>query len=388
MDIARIRKTIPVTSNIIYMNTGWSGPSPSTVTRRIQEQLDLEMNEGPATLDTTARTQDVREELTNAVAHLLNTPADTVSLTQSTTHGLTIVVNGMDWRPGDELVTCSIEHPSVMLPGLLLQKSHGVKVRTASLDPRDDRETILSKFEGCINRRTRLVFLSHIQYSCGLRLPVREIADMAHRLGAYLLLDGAQCSGQIILDVEAMDCDFYSIAGHKWLLGPDGTGALFIRKELLSEITPRYPAHGAVEEWDRETGAMTMNPGSPRKFGFSTTSTPLEAGLAEAIAFNQEIGAAAIEARTLELANTLKNMLVSIQGVSLTCPSDSSLGSGLVTFAMDGKDPGHVVEALWERGIAARQVPNPEGIRLCTAFFNTEEEVQRVVEALGEIASG
>ena len=138
MNIASIREAIPVTSNILYMNTGWSGPSPARVTHRIQKQLDLEMNEGPATLETIARTKAVREEMTGAVARLLNAPPETIASTQSTTHGLTIVVNGMDWRSDDELVTCSLEHPSVILPALFLQQSYGVRVRIANLNPKDD----------------------------------------------------------------------------------------------------------------------------------------------------------------------------------------------------------------------------------------------------------
>lgn len=385
MNISKIREAIPVTQNIVYMNTGWSGPAPSVVSKRIQEQLDLEMNDGPATLDTIARSHQVREELNSSVAQLLNTPSETVTLTQSTTHGIAIVVNGMEWRPGDELVTCSIEHSSVMVPSLLLQKSQGVSVKIADLSPMDDSETIISKIEQCISDKTRLVFLSHIQYSCGIRLPVKDIADIAHSRGAYLLLDGAQCAGQIVLDVQDMDCDFYSIAGHKWLLGPDGMGALFIRKELLPEITPRYPVHGAVEEWDSETMSVTMATKSSGKFGLSTTSIALAAGMSEAIAFNQEVGGAEIEARTMYLSRILRSSLESMAGIYLTCPSDVSLSSGLITFSVDGKTPAQIVEALWGLGIAARQVPKPEGIRLCTAFFNTEAEIECVVGAIANI---
>ena len=386
MDVTHIRESFPVTRNMVYMNTGWSGPSPTRVTRRLVEQLEWEMDHGPATLDALPRSREVSEALIRAVAGLLHTSPECIALTQNTTQGLALVVYGLDWHPGDELVTCSLEHPSVMVPSLFLRENHGVRVRVAELSPHDDRETILTKIESSISPRTRLVFLSHIQYSCGLRLPVREIAEMAHQRGAYLLLDGAQCAGQIVLDVEAMDCDFYSIPGHKWLLGPDGAGALYLRKELIPEVTPRYPASAAAEGWDRVAREVKMNAASPRKFALSTTSTALEAGMTEAIAYNQELGGAAIEARSRELADVLKMTLQDIPGVTLTCPSDPELGSGLVTFTVAGKEPRQVVEALWQRHIAGRQVPGPPGIRLCTAFFNTEDEVQRAAEALKEIA--
>ncbi|MBI4338681.1 MAG: aminotransferase class V-fold PLP-dependent enzyme [Chloroflexi bacterium] len=386
MDIARIREAIPVTRNLVYMNTGWSGPSPQRVTQRINDQLAYEMERGPATLDALPRSRAVHEELSRAVAGLLHAPEESIALTQSTTHGLVTVVNGLDWRAGDEVVTCSLEHPSVLLPSLLLQKSHGVRVRIADLDPQDDKATLLSKLEAQLSPRTRLVFLSHIQFSNGLRLPAREVAQMAHRRGAFLLLDGAQCAGQIALDMGEMDCDFYAMPGHKWLMGPDGTGALYLRPELIPQVAPRYPAHGAVESWDVATGAVTLQTASPRKFRLSTTSTALEAGMAEAIAFQQELGSHEIEARAMALAARLMRTLKSIPGLRLTCPEDPELGSALVTFAVAGKEPRQVVEMLWGRGIAARQVPTPPAVRLCTAFFNTEEEVERVGAVLAELA--
>jgi len=385
MDIAKVRAELPVTKNLIYMNTGWSGPSPARVTRRIQEQLTYEMERGPATLDALARSRAVHEDLSKAVGGLLNAPPDTIALTQSTTNGLVTVVNGMDWFPGDEIVTCSLEHPSVMLPSLMLQRSHGVRVRMAELDPKDDKATILAKIEALMSARTRLVFLSHIEFTCGLRLPAKEIAEIAHRWGAYLLLDGAQCGGHIALDMQAMDCDFYAIPGHKWLLGPDGTGALYIRKELIPSIKPRYPAHGAVEEFDVHTGVVKLNVTHPRKFRLSTTSTALEAGMAEAIAFHMEQGSAAIEARGMALATLMKQTLRGFPGVTLTGPERPETGCSLVSFAVAGREPRQLVEMLWGRGIAARQVQTPAATRMCTAFYNTEEEVAQVCAVIGEL---
>ncbi len=386
MDIQHIRESIPVTRNTIYMNTGWSGPSPSQVTRRIQDQIEHEMNQGPATMDTMPRNRAVRDEVTNAIADLLNAPPETIALTQRTTHGQTLVLNGMEWHQGDELVTCSLEHSSVMVPSLILQETHGVKVRVADIEPLDDRETILSKLEALLSPSTRLVFLSHIQYTCGLRLPVKEIADLAHRRGAYLLVDGAQGAGQVALDMEAMDCDAYALPGQKWLLGPEGTGALYVRKELLPEITPRYPTTGAVSEHSWEEGTVTLTPDAPGKFASATPSVALLAGMAEAIAFHQEAGGSVeVEARTMELAEAMKGMLSRISGITLTCPLDPETSSGLVTFAIEGWEPAKMVEALWEKGIAGRQVSNPPAVRLCTAFFNTEEEIERVGQTLMEL---
>ena len=388
MDIGKIREAIPVTKNMIYMNTGWSGPSPERVTSRIKELLTIEMEQGPATLDASSRNREIHAELTQNVARLLNAPEGAILPTQCTTHGLVIVVNGMDWKPGDEIVTCSLEHPSVMLPSLMLQETHGVKVRIADIDPKDDKETILAKIADCITPNTRLAFFSHVQFSCGLKLPAKEVAQLVHEKGAYLLLDGAQGAGHLALDMVDMDCDFYAIPGQKWLLGPDGTGALYIREQLIPEISPRYPTHGAVESWDMSDLSVVFNTDSSRKYRISTTITALEAGMAEAIAFNLEIGPMEVETRSRELAAILEDTLREIPGLSVTSPDDAELASALVTVAATTKEPREIVETLWDRGIAARQVPTPQAIRLCTAVFNTEDEIRQVGAVLGEIVGG
>jgi L-cysteine/cystine lyase len=275
-----------------------------------------------------------------------------------------------------------------MVPSLILQETHGVKVRVADIQPQDDRETILSKLEALLGPNTRLVFISHIEYTCGLRLPVREIADLVHQRGGYLLVDGAQGGGQLALNMEALDCDAYAMPGQKWLLGPEGTGALYVRKELLPEITPRYPTTGFVSEHNWEDGTVTLSPDAAGKFASATPSIALLAGMAESIAFHQEAGGSVeVETRTMDLAETMKGMLSRISGITLTCPLERELSSGLVTFAIEGWDPAKMVEALWEKGIAGRQVSDPAAVRLCTAFFNTEEEIERVGVALMEITS-
>ena len=102
--------------------------------------------------------------------------------------------------------------------------------------------------------RTRMIFVSHLQFSCGLRLPAKELAELAHGRGAWLLLDGAQGAGHVALDMREIDCDFYSMPGQKWLLGPDGVGALYVRRELVSVLQPWKVSMRAAQEIDRTGG--------------------------------------------------------------------------------------------------------------------------------------
>ena len=201
-----------------------------------------------------------------------------------------------------------------------------------------------------------------------------------------LLLDGAQTAGHISLDMKEMDCDFYSIPGQKWLLGSEGVGALYIRQDMISQVQPVHVSGRSVQPHD---GHEDMKPeiDSIDKFKGSSTSAALQAGMLEGIKFVQAAGMEEIEARDVELASLLKQSLGETPGVRVLSPLDRRGSSGLVSFAIDGIEPVDAVTRLWEQHhIVCRQVGFPTGIRVALHFFNTEEEVGQVVEAVRGMA--
>ena len=386
MDIDRIREQIPVCRRMVYVNSGWSGPSPVSVVEAIKARLDYEMEQGPTTPDVRESGREIQDQTRLAVANLLNAAPEEVCLTKNTTDGINIVINGLTWNQGDEIITCSLEHSSVLVPSYFQQWRHGAVVKVVALASDEGHDEILAKIESAITDRTRLVFLSHIQYSTGLRMPVEEIRRMTKDRGIMMLLDGAQTAGHIALDMKAIDCDFYAIPGQKWLLGSEGIGALYIRQDMIPQVQPVHVAGRAVMPHD---GPEDMEPeiASIDKLKGSSTSTALQAGLLEAISFVQAAGMDEIEARDLDLASQLKQSLGETPGVKVLSPIERSGSSGLVSFAIDGMEPEDAVAKLWERDrIVARQVGFPHGIRVSLHFFNTEEEVGQVVEAVRRLA--
>ena len=386
MDVKAIRAQIPATRKTRYLNTGWSGPSPRVVTERIREWMEYENAEGPTALPVLQEQQKLMGRARGAMATLINADPEEVTLAQNTTEGLNIVLNGMEWRRGDEVVTCSLEHPSVLVPAFFLRERRGVEVKVLEISAQDGKEAILERFAEAVGPRTRLLFLSHVQYSCGLRMPVPELAEMAHRHGARILLDGAQGAGHLALDVKAMDCDFYAFPGHKWLLGPDGVGGLYVRRDLIPELQPWKVSHHAVKghgsNWD-----IIPRTDEIEKFEMTTTSAPLWAGLVAAIRFIREIGVDRIEARARALGAYAAERLADVPGVAVTSPLAPETRSGLVTFTVDDTDPKAVVRQLWERGrVVARWIDHPPGVRLTTALFNTEEELETVAALVGEMS--
>ena len=382
MDVMRIREQIPVCQNMTYVNTGWSGPSPLKVVDAIKDRLDYEMNQGPTSPEVYQSGREIQDNLQQAVAEMVNARPEEICLTRNTTEGLNIVINGLPWQQGDEIITCDLEHSSVLIPAYFQRHRHGAVVKVVSLAPDENQESILEKMEAAMTERTKLVFLSHVQYSSGLRMPVKEIRSLTKAKGILMLLDGAQGAGQIALDMAAMDCDFYSMPGQKWLLGPEGVGALYVRSDLIPQVEPTFVAGRAVVS-AQDPYEFEPNPNSIDKFLLSSVSAPLQAGLLESIRFVQEFGVQEIERRNVDLAGSLKDALKSIPGVNVISPTERESSTGLVSFAIDGLDPEVAVIRLWEdHRIVARQVQFPLGVRVSIHFFNTESEVEQVAQAV------
>ncbi len=385
MNVAQLREQIPVCHRTTYVNTGWSGPSPISVVWAIKERLEYEMDQGPTTPEVHESGREIQKKTREEVARLLNASVEEICLTKNTTEGLNIVINGLSWHRGDEIITCDLEHSSVLIPCFFQQQRHGVVVKVLPLAPDEAWDSILNKIEAALTERTRLIFLSHVQYSCGLRMPIKEIRKMTKDRGILLLLDGAQAAGHISLDMRALDCDFYSIPGQKWLLGPEGTGALYVRKELIPEVEPMYVASRAVLPAD-EFDQFEQNSSSMDKFLLTSTSAALQTGMLETIRFIQEIGVGEIEQRNLGLATSLKQALQEIPRVKVLTSLESQNASGLVSFVINGVDAKDAVSSFWDRhGIVARQVSFPSCVRVSMHFFNTEEEVSKIVKAVQEL---
>lgn len=385
MDVEALRRQIPATQRTVYMNTGWSGPSPTSVVEAVTKRQEYEKYSGPTIREVLDSGREIKLRAREAVAGLLNATLDEVCLTQNTTHGLALVLAGLPWQPGDEIITFDLEHPSVYMSALHVQRRQKAKVVVLPLAPDEGAESIVAKVQEALTERTRLLFFSHIQYSSGLRMPLEALRRLTRPYNIWMLVDGAQTAGHIALDMRALDCDFYAIPGQKWLLGPEGIGALYIRREAIPLVEPVLVS-GQAFAGRESAGEIRLQEELITKFNLSTSSAPLAAGMLEAVRFIQGVGMAEIEERDRSLAHTFKTRLTDLPGFTVHSPFDPAASSGLVTFGMEGIDPPDAVARLWERHrIVARQVSNPSGVRLSLDFFNTEEEVERVVEALQRI---
>ena len=377
---------MPNINDMTYLNTGWSGPSPTYVVDAIKSRLELESFNGPTSPEILKSGQKIMSESKGLVSRLFKCRPEEVMLTDNTTDGINIILNGLPWKPGDEVVLCDLEHPSVLLPAYNLQSSRGVRLRMVPVNLNAKHNDIRQSFASVITGRTRLVMFSHIQYSTGLRMPVASIASMAHKVGARVLVDGAQGPGHIELDMNALGVDFYSSPGQKWLMGPDQTGALFIRHNLIPEVHPSRIGFGFSSNFNLE-GRFEAVTNSIDKFSMSTTSAPLRAGYNAAVKMILNENMSEIEARNLELTRILKQGLSSINRVNIISPHGGAECSALTTFKIDRVDFSKATLQLWKNDkIVVRAIESQKGIRVSTAFFNTKDEIDKLIDAIKKLS--
>ncbi len=380
--VRRLRELLPVTQRVAYLNTGSVGPLPTPVAEVMREWSERELREGRAGAAALQAAQELRARARTALAGLVGADPSEIALTHFTTEGINIVVWGIDWRPGDEIVISNLEHPAVFLPAWAVEQRLGVKVVVADLGL-GDRDPVTA-VAAALSERTRLVVLSHVAYCTGALLPVAEIAHLAHEHGVPLLVDGAQAVGALPVDVGQLGVDFYAIPGQKWLLGPEDTGALYVHREHLATLRQTFVGYASMAQMT--FGQPFVPHADARRFEVGSRNAPAIAGQAASVTWlREEVGVEWAQARAARLVARARAGLAEIPGVRVVTPPACA---GLLAFTVAGAEPERLAARLDARGVIIRSLRAPRALRASFGFFNTEEDVDRLLTALrAEVAA-
>ena len=371
-----VRAALPSLAHVAYLNTGGAGPLPRAAAEAIAEALERSLG-APRMSYAAAMAADARRgELRAAVGRVLGAPADEIALTESSTAAMNVVIWGLDWRPGDELVTTNLEHPGLSVPLAVAARRRGLRLRV--LDLVDGDEDLQAAVSRVATPRTRLVAISHVCWRTGARVDVEGAALAAHDAGALLLVDGAQGAGAVPTDPRALGADAYALAGQKWLLGPEGLGALWVAPEAMERID--LTASG-YESGTGHTphGEVVLHAGA-RRYEVSTKPDLLVPGWLASLAWLEGLGWDWVHERTRAAAASARARLAAIAGVRVLTPPGSS--GGLVTFTVDGADPVAASDALAAAGVILRWVPQPRALRVSAGFFTDEGDLERLAEGV------
>lgn len=364
VNLAAVRAELPVLERLAYLNTGTFGPLPRRAVRAMAAQLEAELADGRSGQPYWEQVRSLREQARAALAGAIGAPAEAVALTRSTSEGCAIAVAGLHLQPDDEIVTTDDEHFGL----LAALHASGARVRVAAVRGRPPEEA-RAAIEAALGERTRLIALSHVTWTTGTVLPVEALT----RHGIPVLVDGAQGAGAIPVDVGELGCDFYTVSGQKWLLGPDGTGALYVKPERVEELAVALPSYFSQRSYE-PSGAFTPAPGAAR-FDAGSIPAPALKGLLESIAFALAVGEERF-ARARATAERLRALLAERFEV-LTEPGQATL----VSFR-PGRDPEQVVAALAQRGVVVRGFHGLDWIRASVGFWTSDEELERLLDGL------
>src|SRR5205823_7765231 len=237
---------MPATTKNLFLNAGSFGPLPRCVVQAMQEQMQEEWQNGRLGVAAFEAMEKIYDDARGSVARLLNADLDEIALTDNTGEGLNIISYGLKWHEGDEVITTNHEHISLLAPLYQLRDRFGIVIRFADIGLAAEKPA-LKAIADLVTPRTRLISLSHVTWTTGAVLNISEVAYMGHEWGIPVLIDGAQSAGAIPLDMKALGVDFYAIPMQKWLCGPDGTGALYVRKNMLKLVSPTYVGYWSIK---------------------------------------------------------------------------------------------------------------------------------------------
>ncbi|AMY07918.1 Isopenicillin N epimerase [Luteitalea pratensis] len=382
----RVRRNFHLQEGLAYLNTGTVGATPAPVLAAMNRYWQL-MAENPN--ENSAVLQGRQEAIRAKAAAFIGADAAEVAILRNASEGNSLVCQGIDLAKGDEVLIGSLEHDSNRQPWLLRAKRAGIVVKEVPIGtPAESPQAIVDAFERAITGRTKVISVAHCDTVTGTITPLKQIAALAHSRGLLIFADGAQMLGATRVDVRDLDVDTYTTTCHKWLASPAGTGLLYIRKGLQDRIWPSV----ATENWWSYSDARKYDRVSRRPW-------PVVAALEHALDFQAAIGQVRIEQRIRELSQHFRREAARIPHVVLYTPQDPTMSAGITSLTLDNVAPDLAREYLrlhHDVYIAARtkgeRYPaDPNGVtgfRVSTHFYNTFEEVERVLTGLRALASG
>ncbi len=372
--VAAVREALPATAAGIYLNAGTSGPLPSEVQRAMDEQAARELATGRAHPDLWPEALERMGEARAAVAAILVADPDDIALTHSTTDGVNAAVSSLPWRAGDRVLTTTHEHPGGMGPLLALRERMGVEVELVDVGDGGDQDEVVEAFERALDRPARAIMVSHVLWTTGAVLPVARLAELAHQAGTVVIIDGAQSAGAIPVRIEDLGVDAYALPAQKWLLGPEGMGALWARRSFAETVIPAAAGSLSFERF--EVPSPVLHPGA-RRFEATTFHRPSVIGFARSCGWlSMYIGLPWAQERAARLATIAVDRLASIEGVRMITPARSM--ATLVTFRIDGWSAPAALGELGARTFSIlRDLPGLDALRASIGWWLTEEELER-----------
>ena len=371
MNPSESRSAFPATSERAYFNHAAIAPLPLRAAQAMRAQIDDAMRHGVHGYSRWVRQQD---GLRRATSEMLNCDPIEIAVTKNTSEGLLAIANGLDFKPGDAVVGLAEDFPANVVPWRELCGRHGVEFR--SLELRQGLLDLEDLDRAC--KGARLAALSYVHFLTGFRWDLRAAGEICRRRGCALVLDAVQGMGAFPIDVKSHGVHALAASGHKWLLGPEGCGVLYVDRDWLPEIKPVELGWGGYEDFEEYRIDGPLHPGA-RRFECGTLNSVGCAGLRASVEMLNEVGAGPASSAINRLAEQLLAGALE-KGYEAAAPRSRATGSGIVSLRRRDLDSAQVVATLFANSVSVAE--RMGWIRAAPHFYNTADEIDRLVDLL------
>lgn len=372
---AEVARAFTVDRSMVNFNNGGVSPSPAWVQDAMKGHLDFSNLAPSYTMWDVLEPQ--QESVRQRMAREWGVNTEEVALTRNASEGLQICQLGYDLRAGDEVLTSTQDYGRMLTTFKQRERREGIVLRQIELPVvTEDPTEIVQRFEAGIKDRTRLILMCHMINLTGQILPVREVVSMARSHGIPVIVDGAHALAHFDFDISDLECDNYSTSLHKWLFAPHGTGLLYVRREIISDIWPMMAAREEMDDNIRKFEEIGTHPAANHL------------AVAEALTFHQGIGAKRKEERLIYLRDVWAKRLMEHDRIRIHTSLKPGFACGIANVEIEGEDMPRLRNWLWDRRRILTVSINHtqfQGLRISPSVYSTLEEVDRFVEAMEHV---
>jgi len=380
-----VRDQYMLSKEQVFFNPGTIGVMPRVVVDRVTRHMNY-VATNPA--DWAYKDDNAERFITgyqhllfirNKVGKLLNCDPKNIALTDNATNAMSYIAQGMDLKAGDEIITSNQEHGGGISSWKVREQRDGAVVKIVELPkPIHSKEEVIDIIVKSFTPKTRVLMLSHIISGSGAILPAKEICVEAKRRGIFTVLDGAQTTGHIKVDLKDIDCDAYVGCFHKWIGAPAGTGYMYVKPEYIKDIWTTVASY----RWDNH---------EDEGFRFTQRGTgnfSVIEGLDAALDFYMQIGPDKAYERIKFLGDRLREGLRKINNVKIYSPQDNAMCAGITVYNIEGFTGTKLQDIFWEKAkMRPRASGDVFGVRHCTHIFNSPEEIDKALSIVKQLAS-
>lgn len=375
---ASVRAEFPLEDDLIFLNAANVCPASKPVVANHLEYLrDFYAN---PSFENREKYESLGAAARQHLARVLGAKPSEITITRNTSEATNTIVRGLNLRAGDEVIITSHNHPSNNASWKVLAKRTGVVIREVPTPLEGiSTERLVRGIEAAITAKTRVIAITHLTNTTGLRYPAKEITALAKGKDIWVHLDGAQSFGMLHFQIADIGCDSYASSMHKWPMGPLETGVLFVKDGRQESLWPAIVTAGYSE----------LLEGVARFGVLGQRDDPRLVAAGEAAAFLDKLGMANVESRSLHLASQLKQQLARIPRVKVVTPMETELSGAVVKFRVEGRNTRQLGQALWSGHRISGAVTasgDLEGIRWCPHVYNTMDQIHRAVDAVKKLA--